>query len=316
MKLTCNCCFDDEININNAVVCSKDHVACTDCISRAVKIAVGENSVVRCFTGTCDEVFPDNIISRAFPFDETIKTAYGVILQRHSMKEASLDNLYACPFCDNEVIIEDQRALNFRCNGCSKESCRNCRQLRHDGDCLEIHSREEMETEKFILRCLCGVALVRGDACNKLTCAQCRRTWCWICKAKLGGRPYDHFSELGGRGRKCPQWGERPADQVFVQTAQPAVVRNHIERVGFLGNGTIGLGIVGDGCPRDPREGGGPIRHQREKLVCGWIKLNGEPCTFKGKARQGGVCGKHRRAKLLADGNGEWDDVLAAVGDL
>lgn len=295
MKLTCNCCFDEDVHINQAVTCDDHHIACTECVSRAVKVAIGENKTVRCFEENCSKLYTDSVVARAFPFDEVVRKAYAVILHRHEMQQAALENLYACPFCDNQVIIEDRQALNFRCNGCGAESCRNCRQRTHEGPCVDALTREELEMEKVILRCVCGLPMERRDGCNKLACTQCRRKWCWICKATLGARPYEHFVD---RGVGCRLYGDRAADQVFVATARPAVVRNHIERVGYLGNGVVGLNIPHEACPDQEEIERRQRRREAEK--CTWFFRHGAACRFRGKAVYGGVCGKHINAARRA----------------
>lgn len=314
MKLTCSCCFDEELSVNHAVACENQHISCTECILRAVHVAVGENSIVRCFAQNCGQIFPDNVIARAFPFGNPAKDRYSIILHRYMLSEANVDNLYACPFCDNQVIIEDQQAQFFRCNGCNQKSCRNCHQAEHTGQCMPIHEREDFETDNFLLTCQCGVRMYRGDACNKLSCPQCRKTWCWICKAKLGGRPYEHFRPQG----ICELYGERPANQVFAASAQPAVVRNHIELVGFLGNGTVGMGLVEEEAGACPGAPGAPTHalveqaaeqnHLDQQFICIWTKSNGEPCTYRAKHTLG-VCGYHirsaRRAAQVIDDHQE-----------
>eukprot|EP00879_Flechtneria_rotunda_P008356 GHRR01008753.1.p1 GENE.GHRR01008753.1~~GHRR01008753.1.p1 ORF type:complete len:156 (+),score=28.10 GHRR01008753.1:2021-2488(+) len=39
----------------------------------------------------------------------------------------------------------------------------------------------------------CGMATIKNEGCNKMTCSYCRQAWCWKCRQVIEG--YDHFKE-------------------------------------------------------------------------------------------------------------------------
>ena len=46
----------------------------------------------------------------------------------------------------------------------------------------------------------CGMATIKNEGCNKMTCGYCRAAWCWKCQ-QVGGR---------GPGNQLQKW--LPAD--------------------------------------------------------------------------------------------------------
>lgn len=293
--LKCTACFDDNISINNAVTCQDGHVSCTECIQRAIKIAVGSNQRINCFAN-CGKTYDDIALWKAIPFDDNLRRAYDAIVQREELAESGIKNLHACPFCDNKVVIEQEGSSTFRCNGCKRESCIHCKQVKHDGPCI---SQTDKDTENFILRCFCGLPIVRGDACNKIKCPQCRRQWCWICKKNLlGAVPYEHFD-----GGKCPLYGERPKDQKFAVNKMPAVVRKRLTNVGL-----VGLGIdEKEACPPPNQEVVQRRRRppppnqnvQKRRPMCQGRTIKGKICKFRAKRR--GFCLHHIRQVIVVE---------------
>jgi hypothetical protein len=51
----------------------------------------------------------------------------------------------------------------------------------------------EMLSNNFFIRC-CNRSIIRGDACNELTCPICRQRWCWWCKQKISTSGLEHYT--------------------------------------------------------------------------------------------------------------------------
>jgi hypothetical protein len=136
------------------------------------------------------------------------------------LNKVKIDNLYECPFCPNRVVIDDdiiEMSTFFCMDGCKRYSCMKCKRTAHEGPCEieERHQQEERATQDFLITC-CGLPFFRGDACNKVSCPQCKKYYCWICKQQIYN--YDHF-----RNSNCKLYGERPPEQQEQQQVQQQI---------------------------------------------------------------------------------------------
>lgn len=319
--MECCCCFSTDLDFNNVNSCPNGHLACSDCIERAVSVAVGNLKIVKCFhQDGCDEYYPDVAIWRAtrnLPLIKAYDNVVANINLKRSLEDDNTDSVIIdCPSCSNMVVIDtpiDRKKFKFyNCNNCKTVSCLDCKKI-HTGACDERTRKAELETEKFILTCYCGTKIVRGDGCNKVQCVTCRKNWCWICKANLNGSSDDiytnHFYDPTKRTTldKCPLYGERRKNQKFAERRNDVVVRNKI----ITEESTVHLTISLDTCCSAP-----PATNEREqeassssssnqnqneregqkenKRIClGTFKTKDNiPCTYRKK--YGDFCGFHK----------------------
>ena len=74
-EFECCCCFSD-IDLNNALSCKKGHVffifylffqvTCAECLERALGIAVGDQTLIKCFhESQCKEYYPEAALRKA-----------------------------------------------------------------------------------------------------------------------------------------------------------------------------------------------------------------------------------------------------------
>lgn len=239
--IACCCCFG-EVSYNSSIVCPSGHITCVECINRAVAVALGNRTLIRCFhQSNCQEPFSETALNYSIT-DSKLKMSYDNIVICKALQGMKIDNLHQCPFCDNACIFEkdhDAENMNaFDCSQCKKVSCIKCMKMLHDGPCdTSSHMKEERETEKFAIKC-CGTLIIRGDGCNKIRCTNCQTLWCWICKYKIKG--YDHFDNLsyGGKKENCPLYGEckeekgkEPVIRPVIQPVIQPVIRPVIQSV-------------------------------------------------------------------------------------
>jgi hypothetical protein len=268
----CCCCFDSDIGINKIIECPKGHLTCTECIERSLKVAVGNRDYAKCpHESNCGETFSELALCRATQ-DLKLKKAYDNIVAVKSIKDSGLENIYSCPFCDN-IVVQDGEFNLFHCTACERASCVKCKKEKHEGSCDIKRRKEEEETEKLILTCLCKTALVRADGCNKLICINCKTIWCWICKTQLkAAKPYDHF------GKSCKLYGERPKNQQAVASSSRDPVPVPVPNL-LVVNQPVRRRVL-------------PFARPREGICTGIIRRNGQVC--KNKAKYGNFCGMHR----------------------
>ena len=303
-RFECCCCFQEDISFNNAVACPAGHVVCSTCMERALRVAVGDRQILTCLI--CSALHPEKVICN-LAYDELaidrsthdtgLKRAYDVVVAQKLFHNTEIPNSYSCPFCDNTVVLEadSERYPRFKCNGCDRVSCRTCRTEAHEGSCDPSRRHEEDETEAFIVTCYCGSRFYRGDGCNKVTCGNCRKRWCWLCKANLGGNAFQHFKNTyDTNDRRCALYGERSADQRFAPAPQrmPTVrKRVDVDREPVRGTFTLQFPCVEDEL-RTP--GPNEIVSNVNAHCAGRLKTANRPCPYK--AKRNGHCLKHQPA--------------------
>lgn len=76
-----------------------------------------------------------------------------------------------------------------------------------------INQVNSTATENFVIRCPClpDRPLIKESECNKLTCPNCKKLWCWYCKREITEteKPYNHFGPSKGL---CALWDEPPTE--------------------------------------------------------------------------------------------------------
>ncbi len=302
MEYQCCCCFET-IDLNNAISCSAGHVSghvtCTDCLTRAIEVAVGDQKTLKCFhESKCNNYYTENAIRKSTD-DTRLRRAYDNVVARKNIQEAGITDMYGCPFCNNAVIIDDEEFDVFSCDSCKKNSCKTCKKEQHDGPCDPKRRLEEEQTNNLILICFCEAKLVRGDGCNHLTCPNCRTHWCWICKANLTGpHKYNYFHQQNGIGSEygvCPVYGDRAINQVFAE--RPAVIPKKRKNMLTELEPTQPKIVVGGPCERPlpipvPVPVPVPVLEGSQQPICKGKLRIGEKCTKN--AKFDGYCGFHK----------------------
>ncbi|VAH36236.1 unnamed protein product [Triticum turgidum subsp. durum] len=157
-------------------------------------------------------VVPPNILKRLLGEDE-FERWEGLLLQR--TLDAMADVVY-CPRCQTACLedVGDEAV----CSSCLFSFCTLCRERRHVGvECLSPEEKliilerrqksgqvkgdiqkvmDEVRSIKEILKDAkqcprCKMAISKIEGCNKMTCWNCGRFFCYQCNAAISG--YDHF---------------------------------------------------------------------------------------------------------------------------
>ncbi|KAF6740982.1 hypothetical protein DFP72DRAFT_1026447, partial [Ephemerocybe angulata] len=225
--IECGCCFAD-YPFDRMAQCPEAHLFCRKCIrSYAANLLGSQNSVLTCMsTSGCKAVFAPSELSRML--SPKLLSLYERLKQQKELKDAGLEGLEECPFCDWACVMEvsPEEDKLFRCGneegGCGVVSCRLCKKKEHvPRTCKEVEEDrhldgriqiEEAMTKALMRSCpKCGKGFIKTDGCNKMTCPQCGTLSCYVCKKAIGG--YDHFHQndprqAGGSSSntKCPLW--------------------------------------------------------------------------------------------------------------
>ncbi|KAJ3525100.1 hypothetical protein NMY22_g10714 [Coprinellus aureogranulatus] len=202
----CVCCYE-RYRLGEMVYCTKGHPFCSRCLRLHAEHRLGaQNSDLICFdTSGCTGTFLISELRRVLP--ERLFALYERILQQKELKEANLEGLEYCPFCDWGCIMETPKELSpdMVCGNrdrCGTISCRLCRRKQHLGQsCLDVEwaergrvTLEEAMTQALKRNCpRCQKAFIKAEGCNKMTCPDnaCGALSCYVCKQEIQG--YDHF---------------------------------------------------------------------------------------------------------------------------
>ena len=222
--MTCACCFVDDIIVSDTTFCSADspHFFCLDCARRNAENDIGnEKYALRCMDQSkCEYTFSRE--QRLRFLDKTTIVRLEKLQQQDEIRQAGLEALAHCPFCDFAMICPDPVEVDkeFRCQNseCQKISCRLCNLESHlPKTCLENKMEkgpsqrriiEEARTEAILRTCKkCGVRFLKDEGCNKVICTKCGAVTCDYCGADISDTTYKHFKDSGQIGldpNGCP----------------------------------------------------------------------------------------------------------------
>lgn len=215
----CQACFD-ELPMNRQVHCHGDepHFTCFSCIEIYIKSEIGDSRCRVLCTAGCGAGFEPaqlNLVS-----DKQLLQRLADLQQEKDIREANLDDLEECPFCDYKAIMPPiEENFEFHCANpeCEKVSCRRCKASSHipisceqfakEKKANSRHTIEEAMTAALIRSCnKCKKQFIKEFGCNKMTCPSCRNLQCYVCSETLKG--YDHFDQTPQGdprpGGKCP----------------------------------------------------------------------------------------------------------------
>ena len=125
--------------------CPDAHLFCTDCVISYASTLLGEhNPAIECMDQSgCKLLFTPSELRRILT--PKLLDLYERVSQRKELEAAGLDNLEECPFCEYQVVIENEEEKLFRCEReeCGAVSCRKCKKLvsatgLHDVDAGEL----------------------------------------------------------------------------------------------------------------------------------------------------------------------------------
>lgn len=223
----CSACFDD-LPMNRQIHCDGEdaHFTCFGCAERYIKSEVGDaRCKVLCPAG-CGAGFNHSQLNLLE--DKQLLDKLAQIQQEQDIREAGLEDLESCPFCDYKVIMPPiEEDFEFRCANpeCEKVSCRRCKAVSHvpitceqhakDNKLSSRHQIEEAMTAALVRSCVrCKKVFIKESGCNKMSCGSCGTLQCYVCSAVI--KNYNHFDQGANRGKtsngaqakKCPLYDD------------------------------------------------------------------------------------------------------------
>ena len=202
----CTACFDD-LPMNRQIHCDGDvaHFVCFDCALTYIKSEVGESRCRVVCTAGCGAGFA--IKQLALLSDTQLLEKLSQLQQEKDIRDANLDDLEECPFCDYKAILPPiEEDFEFRCPNpeCEKVSCRRCKSISHIPMSCEEHAKdnkvnsrhkiEEAMTTALIRKCnKCSKSFIKEYGCNKMACTSCGNLQCYVCSKTV--KDYNHFDQ-------------------------------------------------------------------------------------------------------------------------
>ncbi|CAG9769904.1 unnamed protein product [Ceutorhynchus assimilis] len=197
---TCGVCEEEELIPEECFNCKKGCVFCKDCVRKYVEVRMGDGFTTFPCCNDCDSNFSLHILQMVIPRNNFERLVLKI--QSDEIKQANIDGLETCPFCDFASIPPEESTI-FKCENpeCSKESCRLCRheshipmrcnEIEYDEDVRRRTYIENMMTEALARTCYrCKKKFIKSNGCNKMTCT-CGAMMCYLCSQPVDG--YNHF---------------------------------------------------------------------------------------------------------------------------
>ena len=226
----CGCCFNDVIK-EATISCSFGHTFCGACLSRYVQEEIfgKQRAKIQCMdmSGKCTGEFSNAMLQKAL--SPVYLEKYEFVIAQRVLKDAKVDDLFSCPFCDSIAILPKGNNI-FSCPNpsCKIESCRMCRKRSHiPFKCDEVDGRsadeirkkiEEKMTEAKVRTCpKCSTRFFKEEGCNKMTCTKCGTFSCYICRKEIPKKvKYKHFCQKPHCTHKkckgCPLYSKSSED--------------------------------------------------------------------------------------------------------
>ncbi|PIA88930.1 E3 ubiquitin-protein ligase [Cercospora beticola] len=221
----CQACFDD-LPMNRQIHCNgaEAHFTCFDCITTYIKSEVGQSRCGVMCTAGCGSGYPHAQLHLLE--DKQLLEKLEQLQQEKDIRDAELDDLSECPFCDYKAILPSiEEDFEFRCLNpdCEKVSCRRCKAASHIPISCEEHAKdhklnsrhkiEEAMTAALVRKCnKCSKPFIKDFGCNKMSCSSCGNLQCYVCSETV--RDYNHFDQnaagarnvnpAGPSSKRCP----------------------------------------------------------------------------------------------------------------
>ena len=232
----CNVCFEEFKGSLCLQFLPCDHVYCKICMKGYFEVLInsGDVSKMECPSHNCESIaLPTQIKTLV---DHDLYEKYERFLLQRTLDQMS--DVARCPrkFCHNSVLKESDSNM-AQCNSCHFVFCAMCEKTWHGAHtpCLlenarfrEIYEKwssgsdperealykmysknrvmnivADMDSAEFLKEnskpCPgCFTPIQLGMGCNKVQCAACKKTFCWLCGKAINMKdPYAHFRPGG-----------------------------------------------------------------------------------------------------------------------
>ncbi|KAJ3498556.1 hypothetical protein NMY22_g19592 [Coprinellus aureogranulatus] len=177
----CGCCFST-YPFDRMTTCPDAHLFCRSCLRQYAATELGsQNCVLKCMhTSGCTATFQEPELRRLLP--SSLFSLYSRLKQQKELKEAGIEGLEECPFCDWACVIEVSVEVDrlFRCGNedeCGVVSCRMCRKKEHvPKTCKEAEEDKHLGGRVAIEEAMTRALMRRCPKCAK----EFARLWSFV----------------------------------------------------------------------------------------------------------------------------------------
>ena len=233
--INCSVCFNEKFGSVCVQFPQCKHVFCKQCMKDYFTIQITDGSVksLTCPEDKCESQADPSLVKSLV--DEKLFERYDKLLLQKTLD--LMTDVIICPrkSCQAPVLKETDMDMG-RCAACSFVFCVLCNNTYHgSAKCpisstnlmkirdLYLNGTEEEKSdlekrygrskvmrfveegyseawlERFSKKCpACKASIQKIDGCNKMTCFNCRRNFCWRCNNLLNHQdPYKHYNTKG-----------------------------------------------------------------------------------------------------------------------
>lgn len=201
----CECCYLENFSDFELVYCPASHSFCKGCVKKYCEHLYGDGKTdFPCMNIECDQPYSLRILRAVL--SPKLFSKWAQKKQSVEMKQAGLEDLVFCPFCEYVTVLSpENKELYCENADCMKKSCRLCKQVSHVPlRCDEVEKKEtnnrifieEKMSEALIRKCpTCSNPILKDYGCNKMTCT-CGTMMCYVCRIQVYN--YNHFETYNG----------------------------------------------------------------------------------------------------------------------
>ena len=194
-----DCCYE---RIVDQIKTNIEKIYCMTCSNPDSKIKKGDWGF---FTkAQCLKILKENGKENS----EVLKQSYEIWEKRAEINSSN-GTIKACPYKfslgEGEGVVDctgilrkDENNQYSKCNICGYEFCFKCLRNRDEHEnmkCEEYLKKMKKKDEEIFLKAYgennikkcphCGLHTHKTEGCNHMTCANCKKEWCWLCNAKI-----------------------------------------------------------------------------------------------------------------------------------
>ena len=230
--INCSVCFNEKFGDSCIQFPNCKHVFCKQCMKEYFTVQINDGSVksLTCPEDKCETQADPALVKSLV--DEELFERYDKLLLKRTLD--CMADVTFCPrkSCESPVLKEEDMDMG-RCAKCGFVFCILCNNTYHGRVGCPISSKSLIEVrniylngtleeryeierrygkqrlqklldesyseswiERFSKKCpACKASIQKIDGCNKMTCFNCRRNFCWLCNRLLNNEdPYKHYN--------------------------------------------------------------------------------------------------------------------------
>lgn len=230
--INCSVCFNEKFGDLCIQFPNCKHVFCKQCMKEYFTVQINDGSVksLICPEDKCETQADPGLVKSLV--DKELFERYDKLLLQKTLD--CMSDIIFCPrkSCESPVVKEEDMEMG-RCAACGFVFCILCNNTYHGRAGCPITSKSIIEVREIYLngtleeryeierrygkqrlqklldesyseawlarfskKCpACKASIQKIDGCNKMTCFNCRRNFCWLCNSLLNNEdPYKHYN--------------------------------------------------------------------------------------------------------------------------